>query len=119
MFGSFGKAGSANSIAFVSKARLSLSQLCACVICRFFFFFNFIPFKQAAVDNGIKTLYGLNKRVEAVANVRRLTKLDMKFNDALPDITVDPETYRVTADGEDLTCTAATTVPLSRNYFLF
>lgn len=92
MFGAFGKAGRANSIAFVSKA---------------------------ALDNGVKALYGLDKRVEAVDNVRKLSKLDMKLNDALPEITVDPETYTVTADGEVLTCAAATTVPLSRNYFLF
>jgi urease len=68
--------------------------------------------KQAALDNGVKALYGLDKRVEAVDNVRKLTKLDMKLNDALPEITVDPETYTVTADGEVLTCAAATTVPL-------
>ncbi|CAN1313430.1 URE [Linum perenne] len=92
MFGAFGKAGSENSIAFVSKA---------------------------ALDNGIKALYGLDKRVEAVGNVRKLTKLDMKLNDSLPEITVDPETYTVTANGEALTCSAATTVPLSRNYFMF
>lgn len=92
MFGAFGKAGSSNSIAFVSKA---------------------------ALDSGVKELYGLNKRVEAVSNVRKLSKLDMKLNDALPNITVDPETYTVIADGEVLTCPAASTVPLSRNYFLF
>lgn len=67
----------------------------------------------------MKAAYRLDKRVEAVDNVRKLTKLDMKLNDALPKITVDPETYTVTADGEILTCAAATTVPLSRNYFLF
>ncbi|XP_020212240.1 urease [Cajanus cajan] len=92
MFGAFGKAGSAHSIAFVSKA---------------------------ALDNGVKASYGLNKRVEAVENVRKLTKLDMKLNDALPEITVEPESYTVTADGVVLTCAAATTVPLSRNYFIF
>ncbi|KAL3835671.1 hypothetical protein ACJIZ3_010407 [Penstemon smallii] len=92
MFGAFGRAGSTNSIAFVSKV---------------------------ALDSGVKEEYGLNKRVEAIGNVRKLTKLDMKFNDALPQITVDPETYTVKADDEVLTCTAATTVPLSRNYFLF
>ncbi|KAL2253736.1 urease [Sesamum indicum] len=92
MFGAFGKAGSTNSIAFISKL---------------------------ALDSGVKDEYGLKKRVEAVSNIRRLTKLDMKLNDALPHITVDPETYTVTADGEVLTCTAATTVPLSQNYFLF
>ena len=75
--------------------------------------------KQVAEDNGVKTSYGLDKNVKAVSNVRNLTKLDMKLNDALPKITVDPETYIVTANGEVLTCAAATTVPLSKNYFLF
>lgn len=71
------------------------------------------------MDNGVKELYGLSKTVKVVENVRRLTKLDMKLNDALPNIKVDPETYTVTADDEVLTCAPATTVPLSRNYFLF
>lgn len=92
MFGAFGKAASFNSIAFVS---------------------------QAAKDAGIAKKYRLKKRVEAVGNVRKLTKLDMKFNDALPVIDVDPESYTVTADGEILKCAPATSVPLSRNYFLF
>uniref|UniRef100_A0A7N0UTV3 urease n=2 Tax=Kalanchoe fedtschenkoi TaxID=63787 RepID=A0A7N0UTV3_KALFE len=92
MFGAFGKAGSGNSIAFVSKI---------------------------ALESGVKDKYELKKRVEAVGNVRNLTKLDMKNNDALPDIKVDPETYMVSADGMMLTCPPATTVPLSRNYFLF
>jgi len=92
MFGAFGKAGSSNSIAFVSKA---------------------------AKEAGVATEYRLEKRVEAVGRVRGLTKLDMKLNDALPKIEVDPETYTVTADGEVLTCQPAPTLPLSRNYFLF
>ncbi|KAI4385293.1 hypothetical protein MLD38_003337 [Melastoma candidum] len=92
MFGAFGKAGSESSVAFVSKA---------------------------AVQANVKAAYGLKKNVEPVGNVRKLTKLDMKLNDALPNITVDPETYTVVADGEVLTCSAATTIPLSRNYFLF
>ncbi len=63
--------------------------------------------------------YKLGKRVEAVGRVRGLTKLNMKLNDALPKIDVDPETYTVTADGEVLRCQPTPTVPLSRNYFLF
>lgn len=74
---------------------------------------------QAAVDAGVKDKYGLAKKVEAVGNVRGLTKLDMMWNDALPHIEVDPETYTVKADGEVLTCQPATSVPLSQNYFLF
>lgn len=79
----------------------------------------FVDLTQAALRNGVKEVYGLKKRVVAVSNVRQLTKLDMKLNDALPSITVDPETYVVTADGEVLACAPATSVPLSRNYFLF
>ncbi|CAO2829435.1 unnamed protein product [Amaranthus hypochondriacus] len=92
MFGAFGKAGSSNSIAFVSKA---------------------------AMDKGVKEQYGLNKRVEAVGGVRSVRKEDMKLNNSLPKIAVDPDTYTVTADGEVLTCSPASAVPLSRNYFLF
>ena len=68
---------------------------------------------------GIKDQYMLCKRVEVVGNVRGLTKLDMKLNDALPNITVDPETYTMTADGEVLSCVATTTVPLSQDYVLY
>jgi urease len=68
---------------------------------------------------GIDKKYGLQKAVEAVGNVRCLTKLDMKLNDTLPRIEVDPESYTVTADGEVLKCEPASSVPLSRNYFLF
>ncbi|GMJ03689.1 urease [Hibiscus trionum] len=92
MNGASGKAASANSIAFVSKV---------------------------ALDSGTVESYGLKKRVEAVHNTRGLTKRDMKLNDALPCIEVDPESYVVKADGEVLKCLPATRVPLSRNYFLF
>ena len=38
---------------------------------------------------------------------------------ATPDITVDPETYEVTADGELLTCEPAQALPMAQRYFLF
>ena len=44
--------------------------------------------------------YGLDKRLVAVRGCRALGKRDMKLNDALPQIEVDPETYEVRADGE-------------------
>lgn len=88
-------------------------------ISKTFFFFLVSLCKQEAIGNCVKDLYGLDKRVAAVGNVRKLNKLDMKLNDALPKIEVDPETYTVTADGQVLTCSPATTVPLSRNYFMF
>jgi urease subunit alpha len=43
----------------------------------------------------------------------------MVLNDATPDITVDPETYEVRADGELLVCEPATELPMAQRYFLF
>ena len=92
MFGSFGKATGPCSIAFVS-------QLCKS--------------KNTAKN------YGISKRIEAVKGCRKITKRDLKWNNALPKITVDPETYEVRADGELLTCEPAKVLPLAQKYFLF
>jgi urease subunit alpha len=55
----------------------------------------------------------------AVSGCRKLGKRDMKLNDALPEITVDPETYEVRADGVALRCDPAARLPLARRYSLF
>ncbi len=92
MFGSFGGAIAATSLTFVS---------------------------QAALEQGIPQQLGLQKLVVAVSNTRQLSKRDMKLNDALPQMEVDPETYEVRADGELLTCEPATVLPMAQRYFLF
>jgi len=92
MFGALGRAAAATSLAFVS---------------------------QAALAAGIAGRYGLARELVAVRRCRGLTKHDMKLNDALPRIEVDPETYEVRADGELLTCEPARTLPLAQRYFLF
>ncbi len=92
MFGAFGSAAGPISLAFVSG------------LCQ---------------ERGVAAGYGLNKRIEAVRNCRKLGKKDMKWNDATPRITVDPETYEVRADGELLICEPATVLPLAQRYFLF
>jgi urease subunit alpha len=43
----------------------------------------------------------------------------MVHNDALPSITVDPETYEVRADGVLLRCAPASKLPLAQLYHLF
>jgi urease subunit alpha len=92
MFGSFGRATGPCSIAFVSA------------ICK---------------QRGIAKSYDLSKRIEAVKGCRKISKRDLKWNDALPKITVDPETYEVRADGELLVCEPAKVLPLAQRYFLF
>jgi urease subunit alpha len=72
-----------------------------------------------AVAEGTLDALELGKRVVAVRGCRSIGKRDMKLNDALPRITVDPETYAVHADGVHLTCAPAAAVPLARKYNLF
>jgi urease subunit alpha len=92
MFGAFGKALSASSLVFVSKA---------------------------AVKAKLGDRLGVEKQLVAVEGTRKATKKSMIHNDATPDIEVDPETYEVRADGELLTCAPAETLPMAQRYFLF
>lgn len=48
---------------------------------------------QASIDLGIIASYGIKKRVEAVKNCRNIGKKDMKYNDTMPKMKVDPESY--------------------------
>ena len=79
--------------------------------------FSFVS--QAGIDAGIAAEFGLSKELLAVSNTRNIGKKDMKLNDALPKMEVDPETYQVTADGELLTCQPVDVVPMAQRYFLF
>jgi len=92
MFGSYGRATGATSLAFVS---------------------------QLSLADDVVGGYGLTKRAAAVRDCRQVTKRDMKLNDALPAIRVDAESYVVTADGEILRSSPAKVLPLAQRYFLF
>jgi urease subunit alpha len=92
MFGAFGRALTASSVVFASKA---------------------------AVRSGLAKRLGIQKSLVAVENTRKISKKSMVHNGATPDITVDPETYEVTADGELLTCAPAEVLPMAQRYFLF
>ena len=74
---------------------------------------------QAAIEQKIPEKLGLEKMCLPVKNCRGIGKRDMKFNDALPKIDVDPETYKVTADGETIVSKAASSLPLAQRYFMF
>ncbi|WP_425071302.1 urease subunit alpha [Sagittula sp. S175] len=74
---------------------------------------------EAAQAEGVRGHLGLAKETLAVRNTRGIGKRDLKLNDALPQIEVNPETYEVRADGELLTCQPATELPMAQRYFLF
>ena len=92
MFASFGRSVERSAICFVS---------------------------QAAQDRDIAAELGLAKQTEAVQNTRAISKADMMMNHYQPEIEVHPETYEVRADGEILTCSPATELPMAQRYFLF
>ncbi|ANV89350.1 urease subunit alpha [Picosynechococcus sp. PCC 8807] len=79
--------------------------------------FTFVS--QAAMEADVATRLGLQRTVLPVANCRNLTKRDLKLNDYLPRMEVDPETYHVRADEELLVCEPATVLPMAQRYFLF
>ena len=93
MFGSYGASRTGSSLTFVSRASL---------------------------DKGLASRLRTARELVAVENTRDgISKKSMIHNGATPVLTVDPETYRVEADGEHLTCEPATELPMAQRYFLF
>jgi urease subunit alpha len=92
MFGAFGRARTGTSLTFVSAA---------------------------AVAGGLAAKLRTDKTMVAVENTRNIGKASLIHNGATPKITVDPETYAVTADGVLLTCQPADSLPMAQRYFLF
>ena len=89
MFGHYGRAQNALAVHFVS---------------------------QASLAGGLPDL---SRRALPVRNTRTIGKRDLILNDATPEVVVDPDSYRVTVDGEAVTSSAAETLPLAQRYFLF
>ena len=93
MFGAFGRARTGTSLTFVSGA---------------------------SVEKGLARKLKVAKRLVAVENTRgKIGKKSLIHNAATPKITVDPETYAVTADGVLLVCEPADKLPMAQRYFLF
>ena len=74
---------------------------------------------DAALRSGALGGLQLGKKLAAVKNTRTIGKRDLLWNDALPKIEVDPETYTVKADGRELRCEPAKILPMAQRYFLF
>lgn len=92
MFGAFGSALRSTSLLFMS---------------------------EAGIRNSVPAKLKLGKMVLAVKNTRKIGKLNMKLNDATPNIEVNADTYEVRADGQLLTCDPVSILPMAQRYFLF
>jgi urease subunit alpha len=73
----------------------------------------------ASLEDGLAERLELRRSLRPVADTRRLGKADMTLNDALPDIRVEPDTFRVWIDGEEIAPDPAPVLPLAQRYFLF
>ncbi len=92
MFGALGRAVGRTSIAFISE--------------------------RAWHEGHVRAL-GLSKQFSIVRGCRGIGKKQMKLNDTLPKLEIDPETYEVRADGVLLACEPAKVLPLAQRYSLF
>ena len=72
----------------------------------------------AAVAAGVPERLTLERWVEPVRGCRRVGKAQMVRNDAMPEISVDPETYQVSVDGRPATVPASQDVPMSQLYYV-
>ena len=77
-----------------------------------------LTFVSAAGYGHARSL-GLGKTLSTVHSCRHVTKRDMLWNDYLPKIEVNPDTYTVKADGRELRCEPASVLPMAQRYFLF
>ena len=73
----------------------------------------------AALAADLGASLGLRRKLAACRNTRNISKRNMILNDWMPQITVDPQTYEVRADGVPLVCEPATELPLAQLYNLF
>lgn len=101
---------------------------------------------QAGVTSGAIDSYNLKKRIEVVKKCRTVKKHDMKFNSDMPKMEVDPELFvsqasdfrqnlyatshltqgtntqslqTVVANGKECKAEAATSLPLTHQYFVY
>ena len=74
---------------------------------------------QYAYEHGIKETLGLKRSILPVKNCRDIGKKDMIHNDRIAKLEVDPETYTVKVDGEEIHCEPMEELPMAQRYFLF
>jgi urease subunit alpha len=90
MFGAYGVAPAATSLAFVAPVALEVGL---------------------ALD--------VRRRLAPVGNVRGRSKTDLPENDALPRIEVEPDTFTVRVDGVVVESQPVDELPMAQRYFLF
>ncbi|WP_033341788.1 urease subunit alpha [Catenuloplanes japonicus] len=92
MFGAYGNAPAATSLAFVS---------------------------QTAIEGGLANRLDVKRRLAPIASTRHVSKADLPLNDATPRIEVEPDTFTVRIDGDVVEPQPVDSLPMTQRYFLF
>lgn len=78
---------------------------------------TFLP--TVALEDGLPDKLNTTRTFAEAKNMRNITKADLKFNSATPNIEVDPQTYEVRVDGEVISSQPSDELPMAQRYFLF
>ena len=73
----------------------------------------------AALEDGLADRLAVRRALVPVGGTRSLGKADMPLNDALPRIEVDPDSFTVSIDGEEIEPAPVDALPMAQRYFLF
>lgn len=73
----------------------------------------------AAIEDGLADRLGLRRPLVAVGDTREVGKAQMRNNDVLPRIDIDPETFEIDIEGERIVPAPADRLPLAQLYSLF
>jgi urease subunit alpha len=73
----------------------------------------------AALDDGLAERLQLRRRLVGVGPTREVGKAQMRNNDALPSIKIDPETFAIQVDGDLVEPAPAEVLPLAQLYAMF
>lgn len=73
---------------------------------------------KASIEKGVPEQLGLKSQILPVTGTRTIGKKDMVRNDTTPTIEVDPETYKVTVDGEPAHIEPAESLPLTQLFYV-
>ena len=77
-----------------------------------------MTFVSRATDSDVLERLARDRWIEPVRDCRTVGKAQMVRNDAMPEISVDPETFQVTVDGSRATVAAAHEVSMAQLYYI-
>lgn len=72
-----------------------------------------------AFDSDVQGRYRLRKTIEPIQNCRKISKKNMKLNDTLPSIDVNPETFEIRLNGVPCSMVPTDHVCMAQDMFLF